>query len=76
MNKPSLEEFEIQPVAEKKPRTPRPTKDGEEVKGITLRLKESEWEHLSSMALSERLKIQPYVLALIRADFEKRGLRF
>lgn len=74
MSTPSLNEFMPKTPAPAKT-TKVPSKDGEEIKGITLRLKRSQWQSLVAMTTLEGIKIQPYMLELIRADFEKRGLR-
>ena len=75
MSKPSLSEFKAKPQ-EMASETAKPIKDGEEIKGITLRLKRSQWQNMVAMTTSEGIKIQPFILALIEAEFEKRGLRF
>lgn len=75
MSNPSLTDF--MPKASTPVKSaPAPSKDGEEIKGITIRLKRSQWEHMAAMTMTERTKIQPYIIGLIQADFEKRGLRF
>lgn len=75
MSNPSLTEFMPKAPAPAKAK-PEPSKGGEEMKGITLRLKRSQWQSLVAMTTLEGVKIQPYMLELIRADFERRGLRF
>ncbi len=76
MSKPSLSDFLQSPAPVVKTKPEPVTKGGEEIKGITIRLKQTEWQHMVELTMTERTKIQPYILGLIQADFEKRGLRF
>ena len=75
MNHPSLNEF-AEKSTEKESTADKPLKDGEAMKGITLRLKRSQWQSLVAMTNLDSIKIQPYMLSLIKADFDRRGLDF
>lgn len=51
-------------------------KQGEEIITLSVRVTRSQWENLMGLMTAERLKIQPYFKELVKADFERRGLRF
>lgn len=73
MSKPSLTSFMTQAVT---PKAEKSAKQHKDVKNITIRPNFAQWEALVGLTTSERTKIQPYVLSLIAADFERRGLRW
>lgn len=74
MNKPSLGDFNAPAI--KTATTPKPTRNGEELVAISIRMTRSEWLNLVAYTARERTKIQPYVLGLVRSDLAAKGLPF
>lgn len=70
MSKPDMFSFMPQPEAVKE------TKPVKEIKLIPWRISISQWEALSALTVSERMKFQHYLTKLAQEDFAKRGLRW
>lgn len=70
MNKPSMFDFIPQPAAPKE-RKPAPA-----IKNIPWRITIPQWEAVSALTVSERLKFQNYLDKLVQEDFARRGLRW
>lgn len=49
---------------------------GDDAKGISIRMQRSQWACLMAVTVAQNTKIQPYLVSLIQADFDKRGLPF
>ena len=73
MSKPSLNDFMAPPPVQTK--QPKAASTSEEIKGITIRLTRSQWLNMIAMTAADGTKIQPYILGLVQADFDRRGLR-
>lgn len=71
-SKPSLVSFMAQP--------PEPAKvvkpvQSDDIVALSFRMPRATWEQVCMLTMTERTKIQPYLLGLIKADLERRGLR-
>ena len=78
MSKPSLTDFMPRPaLALKAESSPvQLPKAGKEVKNLTIRPSVPQWSAMMTLTTAERIKLQPYIMGLIAADFERRGLRW
>lgn len=70
MSKPDMFSFIPQPEP---PKTVKPAK---EVKNIPWRITIPQWQAVSALTVSERIKFQNYLDKLVQEDFAKRGLRW
>ena len=70
MSKSDMFSFMPQPEVVKQA---KPVKEG---KSIPWRISINQWEAVSALTVSERIKFQNYLDQLVEQDFVKRGLRW
>ena len=70
MSKPDMFSFMPQPEALKEVRVIKT------VKNIPWRISIPQWEAVSALTVSERIKFQNYLDKLVQEDFARRGLRW
>lgn len=58
------------------PEAPKERKPASEVKNIPWRISIPQWQAVSALTVSERIKFQSYLDQLVQEDFAKRGLRW
>lgn len=78
MSKPSLSDFMPRPALALKAESPpaQQPKAGKEVKNLTVRTSVPQWVAMMALTTAERIKLQTYIMDLVQADFERRGLRW
>ena len=58
------------------PEVPKEGREVKTIKNIPWRISIPQWEAVSALTVSERIKFQNYLDKLVQEDFARRGLRW